>query len=152
MKKEAFLRIFYIILMNTDCFYVFWFNSSLYLKSLRIILILRALNDDIVFNALLQYDDLNKSNLYVILNYVIMPFISMIISIILSFLYGKLIDCKDDLKDLFIEEEKKMRKNAHYKVEKSKKIEIKIKIYQTLKCLKIKILIFFIIDILFWIF
>ena len=138
--------------MNTDFFNVFCFNSSLYLKSLRIVLILRALNDDIVFNALLQYDDLNKSNLYVILNYVIMPFISMIISIILSFLYGKLIDCKDDLKDLFIEEEKKMKKNAHYKVEKSKKIEIKIKIYQILKCLKIKIVIFFIIDILFWIF
>ena len=151
-EKRSFSRIFYIILMNTDFFYVFWFNSSLYLKSLRIVLILRALNDEIVFNALLQYDDLNKSNLYVILNYVIMPFISMIISIILSFLYGKLIDCKDDLKDLFIEEEKKMRKNAHYKVEKRKKIEIKIKIYQILKCLKIKIVIFFIIDILFWIF
>ena len=113
---------------------------------------MRAINDDILFNALLHYDDLKKSNLYVILNYVIMPFISMIISIILSFLYGKLINCKDDLKDLFIEEEKKMRKNANYKVEKSKKIEIKIKICQILKCLKIKIIIFFIIDILFWIF
>ena len=31
-----------------------------------------------------------------------------------------------------------MRKNAHYEVEISKKIEIKIKIYQILKCLKKK--------------
>ena len=151
-EKRSLCRIFNIIIMNTDFFYAFYFNSSLYLKSLRKLLILRAINDDILFNALLHYDDLKKSKLYIILNYVIMPFISMIISIILSFIYGKLIDCKDDLKDLFIEEEKKMRKNAHYKVEKSKKIEIKIKIYQILKCLKIKIIIFFIIDILFWIF
>ena len=91
-------------------------------------------------------------SLYLILEILLIPFISIIIGMILSFLYGKLINCKDDLKDLFIEEEKKMRKNAHYKVEISTKIEIKLKIYQILKCLKIKIIIFFIIDILFWIF
>ena len=128
------------------------FNSSLYLKSLCLVLILRTLNDEIIFNALLNYDDTKNVTLYFIINFLIMPFASTIISKLLSFIYGKLIDCKDDLKDLFLEEEKKMRKNPHYKVGKSKKIEIKKNVYQILKCLKKKIIIFFIIDILFWIF
>ena len=95
-------------MINADFFYVLTLNSSLYLKSLRIILILRTLNDDILFNALLNYDNTNISTfLYLIFNILIVPFISIIISIILSFLYGKLINCKDDLNDFFIEEEKK---------------------------------------------
>ena len=152
-EKRSCFRIYIIYLMNTDLSYIFCFNSSLYLKSLRIVLFLRYINDDIIINALLHYDeDRKNSSLYFILNDVVIPFISMILSSILSFFYDKLINYKDDLMDLFIEEEKKMRSNRLYKIEKRKKIEIKIKINQILKCLEKKVIIFFIIDILFWIF
>ena len=126
-EKRSLSKIILIINLNTDFFYVVLFNSSLYLKSLCLVLILRTLNDEIIFNALLNYDDTKNVTLYFIINFLIMPFASTIISKLLSFIYGKLIDCKDDLKDLFIEEEKKMRKSPNYKVEKSKKIEIKKK-------------------------
>jgi hypothetical protein len=67
-EKRSLCRIFNIINMNNDFYYAFCFNSSLYLKSLCKLLILRAINDDILFNALLHYDDLKKSRLYIILD------------------------------------------------------------------------------------
>ena len=67
------------------------------------------INDEILVNALLKdlkYLDDGAEN--IILTYLIIPFISAIVSLILSFISDKLIDCKDDLRDQFLEEEKKM--------------------------------------------
>ena len=86
------------------------------------------------------------------MNVFIIPLIALILSFIFSMILGYLIECKDDLREPFLEEEKKMRININYKVKNRTKNEIEKKINGILNCLKIKIIIFFIIDILFWIF
>jgi len=86
------------------------------------------------------------------MNVFIIPLIALILSYIFSMILVYLTECKDDLREPFLEEGKIIRNNINYKVKNQTKIEIKKKINEILKCLKIKIIIFFIIDILFWLF
>ena len=84
---------------------------------------MRSINDEIFFNALLEDIKFNKDkkSLSLFINIFIIPFLSIILSFAISCFIGKLTDCKDDLRDLFIEEEKQMIKDKKYKVEYDKK-------------------------------
>ena len=115
---------------------------------------MKAINDALTFNALFEDLQSNSENLSlkISVNICIIPLIALILAFIFSMILGYLTECKDDLKEPFLEEEKQIKNNINYKVKNQTKIEIKKKINEVLKCLKIKIIIFFIIGILFWLF
>ena len=90
---------------------------------------MRIINGEIFFNAVLEdinYNDNTPLSLFI--NIIIIPLLSIILSLIINFFIGKLTDCKDDLRDLFIYEEKQMIKDENYKVNDKRKIEIKMAI------------------------
>ena len=153
-EKRPFCRLYTLIFINNDFNNAFLFKSSLYLKTIKILLFLRVINDAIFFNALLEDLKYITDNIFLslFLNVVIISLLAIILSFIISFFIGNLTDCKDDLRELFIEEEKKMIKDENYKVKENRKKEIKMTINDILKKFKIKIIFFFIIDILIWIF
>ena len=116
---------------------------------------MKGINDDITFNALLddiKIDDDSNVSLKIVFNLFIIPLISLILSSLFSWIMSFFTDYRDKLQDSFREEEIKMRAEKKYKVDIKRKIQIKKEIYEALKCLKIKIIIYFIIDFLFWLF
>ena len=115
---------------------------------------MRIINEEIFFNAVLEDMNYNIDNtpLSLFMNIIIIPLLSIILSFIINFFIGTLTDCKDDLRDLFIYEEKQMIKDENYKVKDKRKKEMKMAINDILTQLKKKIIIFFIIDLLIWIF
>ena len=153
-EKRSFTKLFKIIFINNDFNKAFFFKSSLYLKQIYRIKFFISINEEILFNTLLEDLKYNGNNkfLSILMNVFIIPLIAMIFCFIISFLFDNLTDYKDDLRDLFIEEEIKMLKDEKYKVKDDTKIEIKKNIFNKLKYLKIKIIILFIIDVLFWLF
>ena len=152
--KRSFCQLYIIIFKSTNFNNAFFFKSSLYLKPIKILIFLKSINDAFTFNALFEDLQSNSENLSlkILMNVIIIPLIALILSYIFSMILVYLTECKDDLREPFLEEEKIIRNNINYKVKNQTKIEIKKKINEILKCLKIKIIIFFIIDILFWLF
>ena len=152
--KRSFKQLYIIIFKSNDFNNAFFCKSSLYLQPIRILIFVKVINDVLTFKALFEDLQSNSENqsLKILMNVFIIPLIALILSFIFSMILGYLIECKDDLREPFLEEEKKMRININYKVKNRTKNEIEKKINGILNCLKIKIIIFFIIDILFWIF
>ena len=116
---------------------------------------MKGIKDDITFNALLddiKIEDDSNAILKIVFNVFVIPLISVILSFLFSETMSFLTDYRDKLQDSFREEENKMRAEKKYKVDIKRKIQIKKEIYEVLKCLKSKIIIYFIIDILCWLF
>ena len=152
--KRSFCILFQIIMKNNDFINAFLFKSSLDLKPIKILIFVKIINDSLTFNALLgdfQYNG-DKISLRILINAFLIPLlIAVLLSIIFKFI-NILADCKDDLREQFKEVEIIMFTNEDYKVKISTKIEIKMKICKILRCFEIKIIILFIIDILFCVF
>ena len=71
---------------------------------------------------------------------------STIISFILLFIFQSLTESNQKIKDLFLEQEELLKNNKKYKVNTKTKLEIQKKVEKILKCLRIKIIIFFILE------
>ena len=127
-------------------------KSSLYLNQIYRIKFFILINEEILFNALLEDLEYEKKKTFlsILMNVFIIPLIAIIISFIISFLFDNFTDYKNDLRDPFIEEEIKMIEDEKYKVKDDTKIKTKINIFNKLQYLKIKIIIFFIIDIFYF--
>ncbi len=87
--------------------------------------------------------------LYTVINNFIISLSSTIISFILLFFMESLTNSSNKIKDLFVKQEELLKKNKEYKVSEKTKLEIKKNINGILKCLKIKIIAFFILEFLF---
>ena len=85
-------------------------------------------------------------------NNISISIISTFVSLALGVFFKILTTSKDDIEDLFREEERKMRQNSNYVVNFRKRKQILINVYEINKILKIKIIIFFIIEFLVMIF
>ena len=84
--------------------------------------------------------------LFTIMNNIIISLLSTIISFILLFIFQSLIKSSEKIKDLFKRQEELLKKDKEYKVSDNKKLEIHKNIDKILKCLKIKIIIFIILE------
>ena len=78
--------------------------------------------------------------------------VSAILAFIIIYFFQILIQSTNQIKRLFKDEEELMKKNKKYKVHSVKKKEIKNKIEDILKYLKIKIIIFFATEIIIMLF
>jgi len=154
--KRSFCRIYYICILAKENFLnIILINSPLELKSLRICLLFFIYSCDFALNTLFYFNSNisdkyyykgNNKFFFTIFNNLSISIISTFISLALLIFFQILTTSKDDIEDLFRKEEKKMRKDSNYVVNFIKRKKILMKIYEINKKLKIKIIIFFIIE------
>ena len=154
--KRTFCRIYYIcILAKENILNIILINSPLELKSLRICLLIFAYSCDFALNTLFYFNSNisdkyyyngNNKFFYTIFNNISISVISTFISLVLLIFFKILTNSKDSIEELFRKEERKMRKNSNYVVNFIKRKQILMNVYEINKILKIKIIIFFIIE------
>ena len=84
--------------------------------------------------------------MFTLLNNLSISFLSTFFSLTLIIILQQLTNSKNEVEDLFREEEKKMRENNKYKVNKKNRKKILVEIYEINKKLRIKIFIFILIE------
>lgn len=155
-ENRSFCRIFFIFYVTkNDLLNTFCIKSPINLKILRINLLILSIGSDFIFNSLFYFSD-NISEQYhyegeheffnSLVKNLFSTIISTLLSMFIAFLFQMLTESNDKLEEGFREEEAKMRKDDNYIVSNERKSEIKNDIIKTLKILKIKIIIFMILD------
>ena len=139
-------------LLNT-----FILKSPLESQPLRICILLFSYASDLALNTLFYFSD-NISDKYhytgkylfwfTLFNNLIISVISTLLSIVLGSILSSLTDSKSSIESEFKKEEKKMRENPQYVVSEERKSEIITSIIKSLKCLKIKMVIFVFVDLI----
>ena len=156
--NRTFWRILYIVMISKDnILNTFILKSPLESQPLRICLLLFAYTSDLALNTLFYFSDnisdkyhYSGNNLfwYTLFNNILISVISTLLSLILGSVLQVMTDSKSSIEDEFKEEEKKMREDNKYSVSEERKKEIFENIKKSLKCLKIKMIIFVILDFL----
>ena len=154
--KRNFCRIYYIcILAKENILNIILINSPLELTSLRICLLIFIYSCDFALNTLFYFNSNisdkyyyngNNQFFFTIFNNISISIISTFISLVLLIFFKVMTTSKDNIEEIFRKEERKMRKNSNYVVNFIKRKQILMKIYEINKKLKIKIIIFFIIE------
>ena len=154
--KRTFWGIYYICLLaKENILNLLYIKSPLELKSLRLCVFVFMYSCDLTFNTLFYFNS-NISDRYhyegkslfwfSLLNNIAITIISSILSFFLSITLNFLTNSKEDIEEIFRKEEKKMRKDNKYTVSKITKREIMLQIYDIIKNLKLKILLFIIVE------
>ena len=155
-ENRSFWRILYIVFLAKDhILNTFILKSPLESKPLRICLLLFSYTSDLALNTLFYFSD-NISDKYhytgnylfwyTLFNNILISVISTLLSIILGSILSSMTNSKSRIEDEFKKEEEKMRENKEYAVSEERKAEIIISIKKSLKCLKIKMVIFIVVD------
>ena len=155
-ENRTFWRILYIVMLSKDnILNTFLLKFPLESQPLRICLLLFSYTSDLALNTLFYFSDnisdkyhYSGNNLFwfTLFNNILISVISTILSIILGSILESMIDSKDSIEDEFKEEEKKMREDPNYYVKNERKEEILLSVNKSLKKLKIKMVIFVVID------
>ena len=151
-------RIFLIyIYAKNNLLNIIFFNPPLELKPLRICIFIFSFACDFALNALFYFTD-NISDIYhyngvhkilfTLINNITISLISTIVSFLLLTFFNSLTQSTDKIKKVFNEQDILLKSDDKYKVSMQKKLEIKDKIKNILKCLKIKIIFFIIFELL----
>ena len=152
-EKRNFFRIFYICMLAKDnIINLICFKNPLNLRILKLCLFIFVFSSDLAFTTIFYSNDnisdkyhYEGDNIYyfTIINNMVQSLSSSIVSLVLVDIFQYLIDSRGKYEDIFREEEKKMRENRKYKVDRKTKIEILKKINNISIKLKYKIIIFF---------
>ena len=155
-EKRTFWRILYIVMISKDnILNTFILKSPLESQPLRICLLLFAYSCDLALNTLFYFSDNisdrhhysgNSLFWYSLLNNILISVISTLLSLILGSVLQCMTNSKTTIENEFKKEEKKMRENKNYTVSEERKKQIFEKINNALKCLKLKMVIFIILD------
>ena len=157
-EKRHFLRIFYICLLSSEnILNTFFFKTPLEIQSLRLILFIFNFICDSALNALFYLNQklsdkyhYQGDNLYLftLVNNLTISLTSTIFSYVLVKALDHLNNSKNSIEDLFRKHEKIMRKDKTYKVCNNDIIKINEKLNRIYKILKIKIVLYIIIEFL----
>ena len=161
-EKRSFCRIFFILLIaKENILNMIFFNPPLVLKPIRISLFIFNYACDYALNALFYLSD-NISDkyhytglyaeLYTLVNNFLISFVSTVVSFILLTFFDILSQSTSKIEKLFREEEVLLKNDIKYKVPDEKKSEIRNKIKDIIKCLRIKIIFFIILESIFMLF
>ena len=159
--RRNMLEIFYIYLLSKQAFFhAFLYRSPLVLFPLRFCLLLFITSSDLALNAFFYFNDnisrkyKNTKNIFIFTfsNNMTVILLSTFIGFILLTLFTNLSNTTKNIRDVFKNEEKKIRKNKNYKVTLQRKNEIKNDIENILQKYKYKLLILFLFEIILMIF
>ena len=161
-EKRNFCNIFCLVLIvKQKIINTFFFSSPLEIQSLRICLVIFIYSCNFALNTLFFFSHkisdkyhYQKNNLilFSIVNNIYICFISVILSILIVSFLRIMTNSRSKIEQYFAIEEKKMKKNKNYFVNKSKKKYIFTNLKKILKSLKIKIIIFIISEMLLFLF
>ena len=160
--KRPFCRIFYIYLISKENnLNIIFFNPPLELKPIRICVFIFTYACDFALNALFYLSD-NISDkyhysgayreLYTLVNNLTISISSTLVSFLLLYFFQTLTQSSGKIEDLFRKQELLLKTDKNYKVTENTKKEIQKKIDSILRCLKIKIICFIILEIIFMLF
>jgi len=166
--KEAFkydrrniMVIFYIFLLSKEAFFhAFFYKSPLVLFPLRFCLLLFIISSDLALNAFFYFNDnisrkyRNTKNIFIftLSNNMTVILLSTLITFIFLTLFTNLSNTTKVLRDVFKNEENKIRKNKNYQVTQAQKDKIKKNVENILSKYKCKILFLFFIEIILMLF
>ena len=160
--KRSFWRLYLIcIFAKQNILNTFFINSPLDLKPIKLCTFIFIYSCDFALNTLFYFSEKisDKYNYkgtnifwFNLINNLSISLFSSIISFIIVTILALLTNSKDNLEDVFREEEKKLKYNKKYKISNKTKIKILDNIYKINNKLKYKILFFLIIEILIMIF
>ena len=161
-EKRSIGRIYYICLLSkTNILNTFYFKSNLETQTIRLTLFIFNYSCDCCLNALFYLNQKisdkyhyegNSLYTFTLINNSTITIFSTFCGFLLVLLLGLLTNSKDENKDIFKKEEKKLRKNKRYKVNKSRKKMINNKLINIFKILKIKIGFYILIESLLMLF
>ena len=160
--KRDFWRIYFICLLSKEnILNTFFFKSPLEIQSIRLSIFIFSYSCDFALNAVF-YLNQNISDKYhyegdslyifTIVNNMTISVFSTIFSYLLVKSLNILTNSKESIEILFRKEEKKMRKNKEYKVNKNAIKNIYTNLLKVYKNMKIKIIFYIIIEFLLMIF
>jgi len=150
-------EIFYIFLLSKqEIFHTFFFRSPLELFPLRLCLLIFILSSDLALNAFFYFDDnISKKYKYVkglflftFSNNITIILLSTIVGFLFMTLFTNLSNSTNNMREIFKNEEVKLKKNKKYKVTEKRKKEIIEEIKKILKRHKLKVILLLIIELL----
>ena len=155
-EKRSFFRLYYIYLLSKeDILNTFFFKIPFQLEQLRICMFIFNYSVDIALNAFFylsdnisdryHYTGANKV-LFTLLNNLTITLISTIVTILLISFLDSLIQSNDQIQSVFEDEEESLKNKQGYEVNEERKEKIEKTIKKIIKCLKLKIAIFFIVE------
>ena len=158
-EDRSYCRIFFIILISKEnVLNMIFFNPPLEFKHIRIAIFIFNFACDYALNALFYLSD-NISDryhyegiyreLYSLVNNLTISLTSTIVSFVLLFFFNTLTISTSKIEKLFRTQEELLKKDSKYKVNKETILEIRNEIKHIIKCLRIKIIIFIILEFLF---
>ena len=149
-------RIYYIYLLTKQAiFHAFLYRSPLELFPLRFCLLIFIFSSDLALNALFYFDDKISEKyryakslfLFAFSNNITVILLSTFIGFVLLTLFTKLSNATNNIRDIFISEEEKLKNDKKYKVTDKRKKEIQKEIGVLLKKYKIKTIILIAIEL-----
>ena len=154
--KRKFYKIFYICLLGKDnIINIIFFKTPLDLQTLRICNFIFSYSCDLALNTIF-YSNQNISDKYhykgnnlfffTIINNLIQSIISSMVGVVLVNIFQHMFDYRGNFEDVFRNEEKKLRKDKKYKVNKKTKKEIFDELKKIFSQLKCKIIFFIIFE------
>ena len=157
-EKRTFWRIYYICLLSKENFInTFFFKSPLESQSLRLSLFLFRISCDLAFNALFYFSQ-NISDkyhykgdnlfLFTIVNNLIISIISTFSTFILVHSLNFLTNSKDKILSIFRDKDNNLKDDKIFKINIKSRRKIYEEINIVFKFLKIKILIYIILEML----
>ena len=161
-ETRDFWRIYFIFLLSKEnILNTFFFKSPLESQQIRISIFILNYSCDFALNALFYFNEKISDKyhyegdslyLFTFVNNMTIYIFSIVVSYFLVKSLNLLTNSKEAIKVLFREEEQKMRKNKNYKVDPNKKKFIFKSLLKIFRVMKIKILIYIIIEFLLVIF
>ena len=160
--KRSLWKLYLICLYSKENFLsTFFLVTPLELKPIKLISFMFSYSSDLALNTLFYFSG-NISDKYNykgdnafwfnLMNNLTISIISFIIGFVIIALLQTFIDSKDNIEDVFREEEKKLKSNKNMQVNNKTKVKMLEKIYKINKKLKYKLYIYIVIEFLIMLF
>ena len=163
--RRSIFKIFYIYLLwKQIIFHTFLQKSPLELFSLRLCLFIFTFSLDLALNSLFYFNDNISKKYHYAKNLFLFTFSNnytiILLSTLASFIFIPLIiklsNSTNEIRNVFRNEEEKLKRNKKYKINEKRKKEIFLEIEKILKKFKIKIIFLLVVEIIlilfFWYF
>ena len=159
--KRSFCTIYYIFLIAKQVImHAIFYKSPMEPLPIRLSLLKFMLGCDLALNAIFytdekiseKYNSVESALTFAFTNNLIVILLSTLIGYILFIFLANMNNSTNAIRNLFREEEEKIKKNKNYEVSFQRKREITIEVNRIMKTYKIKIIIFYIVEFLCMIF